>query len=56
MKMSGQLHDPATFPPKKELPVPSGYDAGWAPEPVWTLWSIDKFIPFAGIELRPSKA
>jgi hypothetical protein len=24
------------FPPGKELPVPIGQEAGWAPEPVWT--------------------
>jgi hypothetical protein len=25
-----------TLPPGKELPVPIGQEAGWAPEPVWT--------------------
>jgi hypothetical protein len=25
-----------TLPPGKEPPVPIGYKAGWAPEPVWT--------------------
>jgi hypothetical protein len=24
--------------PEKEPPVLTGYEAGWAPEPVWTLW------------------
>jgi hypothetical protein len=24
------------LPPRKELPVPSAQEAGWAPEPVWT--------------------
>jgi hypothetical protein len=35
--VSGQLHAPAAFAPGKEPPVPIGYEAGWAPEPVWTL-------------------
>jgi hypothetical protein len=33
LKVSGQLHAPAAL-----LPVPTGYEAGWAPVPVWTLW------------------
>jgi hypothetical protein len=24
------------------------YEAGWAPEPVWTLWRINKFLAPAG--------
>jgi len=32
MEVSGQLHVPAAL-----LPVPTGEEAGWAPEPVWTL-------------------
>jgi hypothetical protein len=41
--MSGQLHAPAALPPGKEHLVPIGYGAGWAPEPVWTLWWREKF-------------
>jgi hypothetical protein len=26
------------YPPGKEPPVPNGNEAGWAPEPVWTLY------------------
>jgi hypothetical protein len=28
----------AALSPGKELPVPIGQKAGWAPEPVWTTW------------------
>jgi hypothetical protein len=33
MEVSGQIHAPATVPPRKELPVPIGHDAWRAPEP-----------------------
>jgi hypothetical protein len=33
----------ATLPPGKEPPVPVGYEAGWAPEPVWTRHRREKF-------------
>jgi hypothetical protein len=29
---------PGRFPLGKEPPVPIGYEAGWAPEPVWPTW------------------
>jgi hypothetical protein len=36
-RVSGQRHAPATIYPRgKEHPVPTGQEAGWAPEPVWT--------------------
>jgi len=38
MEVSGQLHTAATLPPGKEPPVPIGYEAGWAPELIWTRW------------------
>jgi hypothetical protein len=34
MNASGQLHAPAAL-----LPVPIGYEAGWAPQSVWMLWN-----------------
>jgi hypothetical protein len=35
--MSGQSHAPAAlYPPGKGPPVPTGWEAGWASEPVWT--------------------
>jgi len=35
MEVSGQLYATTALPPGKELPVPIGKEAGWAPEPVW---------------------
>jgi hypothetical protein len=36
-EVRGQLHALATLPP-----VPIGWEAGWAPESVWTLWRKEK--------------
>jgi hypothetical protein len=44
MKVSGQLYVPASLPPEKDAPVPIGYEAGWAPEPVWTLWRRENYF------------
>jgi hypothetical protein len=33
---SGQCHAPAEVYPRERAPVPTGQEAGWAPEPVWT--------------------
>jgi hypothetical protein len=41
MEVSGQLH----------APVPIGYEAGWAPKPVWTLWREENLFSLPGIEL-----
>jgi hypothetical protein len=38
LELGGQLHSPAALPLGKELPVLIGYEAGWTPEPVGTLW------------------
>jgi hypothetical protein len=43
MEVSRQLHTPATLPPGKEHPVPIAQEAGWAPDPVWTLWRRENF-------------
>jgi hypothetical protein len=48
MWVTGQLHPPATLPPGKELPVPIGQEVRWSPDPVWTLWSIEKCLPLDG--------
>jgi hypothetical protein len=44
MKVSGQIHAPAALSPGKEPPVPVGYEAGWAQDLVWTLWSREKSL------------
>jgi hypothetical protein len=36
-----------------EPPAPIGYEAGWAPEPVWTLWIREKSLTLLGIEPQP---
>jgi hypothetical protein len=45
MEASGQLHAPSALPLGEEPPVPIVYEAGWAPEPVWTLWRREKTFP-----------
>jgi hypothetical protein len=48
--VSGQLHAPATLPPGEAPPAPTGEQAGWAPELVWTLWGREKnLLPLLGI-------
>jgi hypothetical protein len=37
MEVSVQLHVLAALLPGKPTRVPNGQEAGWAPEPVWTL-------------------
>jgi hypothetical protein len=38
MVVCGQHYAPVALPPKKS-PVPIEYEARWAPEPVWALWT-----------------
>jgi len=43
MAVGGQLH--ATVPvPKESTQVPIELEAGWAPEPFWTVWRRDKIF------------
>jgi hypothetical protein len=37
MEASGQCHAPAALYPGKRIPVPFGYEAGWALEPYRTI-------------------
>jgi hypothetical protein len=39
---------PGLFTQGKQLLVPIGYEAGWAPEPVWTLWRGEKSVAPVG--------
>jgi hypothetical protein len=51
MEMSGQLQAPAALLPEKEPLVPIRLEAGWAQEPVWTLWWREKnFQILPGLE------
>jgi hypothetical protein len=52
MEVSGLLHAPAPFTPEVRAPVPIKEEAGWAPEPVWTLGSREKYIAPTGNRTR----
>jgi hypothetical protein len=47
MELSG-LHVSAALPSGMGPPVPIILEAGWASEPVWTLWSREKALVYAG--------
>jgi hypothetical protein len=47
-KVSGELRAPAALPPGKELLVPTGWEAGWAPKPVWMRWWREISLASAG--------
>jgi len=34
------------FTPAKGAPAPIEYEAGWAPEPVWTRWLTEKSVSY----------
>jgi hypothetical protein len=44
--MSGQPYDPVPLLLGRQPQVNIGQEAGWAPEPVWTLWRADMFFFF----------
>jgi hypothetical protein len=44
-KVSGQLHVQPVLAPGQKTPVPTEYETGWAPEPVWTLWRTYMSMP-----------
>jgi hypothetical protein len=48
MELGGHLHAQVALPTGKELPVPIGYETGWAPEPIWTLWNKEKSLASPG--------
>jgi len=38
MQVTGKLHALTDLPTGKEPLVPTGWETGWAPGPVWTRW------------------
>jgi hypothetical protein len=50
MVVSGQFHAPDALRPRKEPLVPTGYEAWWVPEPVWTRWWGKNSYPLSGLE------
>jgi hypothetical protein len=48
MEVSGQLQAQAVLPPRKEPLILIDSEAGWVPEPAWTLWNIEKSLAPAG--------
>jgi hypothetical protein len=44
--VEGEQHATTALPPRKEPPLPSGYEAGWASEPIWTTWRSEDFLPY----------
>jgi hypothetical protein len=42
-----QLHAPTTLLPGRDPTVP-GYEAGLAPESIWTLWRREQYFALAG--------
>jgi hypothetical protein len=56
MEMSGQRHAlAALYPRVKDLSVPIGQEAGWAPEPVLCLEHILKYCNVLGVLLFTMK-
>jgi hypothetical protein len=49
---SSQLHTQAALPPGKDLLVPTGYKAAWAPVPIWMLRRTEESYPCQ--ELNPT--
>jgi hypothetical protein len=56
MEVSSKLHASTALPLNKEPSVPIGEEGGWAPEPVWTLWNKEKYLPLPEIELWQSNS
>jgi hypothetical protein len=48
MEVSGHLYTLATLLLSKEPPITIGTEAGWTPEPEWTLWRKEQSLAPAG--------
>jgi len=53
VEVSGQLHAPDASLPGKRSPLATEREAGWAPEPVWTLRRKEKCLARTGICTPP---
>jgi hypothetical protein len=53
MEINDQFTAPVALLQGNKPPILIGYEAGWAPEPVWTLWTRGKSLSLQGIEIRP---
>ena len=50
MELSGKLHTHSVLPPpRRGTPIPTEKEAGWTPEPMWTVWSREKSLVPTGI-------
>jgi hypothetical protein len=45
LEVIDHLQTAPTLPSSKEPPVRIGWDAGWTPESVWTLWTGENYRP-----------
>lgn len=48
MEISDHVHAPAALSLEKETLLPFGENAGWTPEPLWTLWGKENPCPIRG--------
>jgi hypothetical protein len=48
VEVNVELHAQAVLPLEKEPPLPIVEEAGWAPEPAWTLWRKEKSLAPTG--------
>jgi len=46
VEVSGQQHVPAFYPGERTL-VPTGQQARWASQPIWTIWKRNKYLALA---------
>jgi hypothetical protein len=56
MEVTGEFHTLAAFP-RERTTVPIKQDAGWAPEPVWTVLEKRNSLALTGIKTpdRPAR-
>ena len=56
INISDQLHTPAPLPPGKNprTLIRTKYEAGWAPEEVWTFLRREKYCSYDDLDHRPS--